>query len=150
MSQSMLYATKRIRVLGPFAAGTTTRKSAGVDCNGHDVVMFIVGIGAITNGGSVVMKLQGADEDVDGSYVDLEGAENSMLTGDDDKLMSLELVRPIHRYNRIVVTPTTQNAVIDLGIAILGVHSRTQPVPRDTSDSHYGYESFASPAAESA
>lgn len=148
MSQSMMYASKRVRVLGPFAAGTTARKSSGVDCNGHDVVMFIVGIGAVTPGGTVTMKLQGSDEDVDASYVDLAGAEKVMLDGNDDHLMTLEVVRPIHRYNRCVVTPATQNAVIDLGIAILGVHSRTQPVPRDASDSHYGYATFASPAEE--
>lgn len=148
MPLSLMRETKRIRVLGPFAAGTTVRKSSGVDCNGHDTVMFIVSIGTITASGSVVMKLQGSDTDVDGAYVDLSGAEKTMLDGDDDKLMTLELIRPIHQYNRVVVTPTTANAVIDLGIAILGKHSRTEPVPRDTSDSAYGYSTFISPVAE--
>lgn len=145
---SLLKNTKLIRVMGSFASGTTARKSSGVDCRGLDTVLFIADIGTFVADGTVVMKLQGSDTDVDGNYVDLEGCEKTTKDGDDDKLMVLELVRPIHRYNRYVLTPTV-GAAITNGIALCGVHQRTLPTTRDDTVSHYGYESFISPEVES-
>lgn len=146
MALSLLRESQRHRIMAPFGAGTTTRKSSGVDCNGFDTVLFIAGIGTITSGGSCIMTIEGADEDVDASYAALDGVSKTILDGDDDHLMCLEVVRPIHRYNRMVLDPETANVVIDLGIAILFKHARTIPCALGDTDSAYGAESFASPA----
>lgn len=150
MSLSLMRNTKRVRCLIAYAAGTTARKGDGVDCNGFDTVMFMVLTGTITSPGTCAMKLQGADEDVDGSYADLTGTGITLLTGDDNKVTTLELVRPIHRYNRVVLTPAVANIVIDGAVALLGVHPRTEPCAFDASDSHYGRESTVSPVAGTA
>lgn len=144
---SLMKNTKQIRILGSFASGTTVRKSSGVDCRGLDTVMFIADIGAFDADGTVAVKLQGSDTDVDGNYVDLDGAEVTTKDGDDDKLVVIELIRPIHRYNRMVLTPTV-GAAITNGIAICGIHQRTLPVTRDDTVSHYGFESYISPQPE--
>lgn len=148
---SILRNHRLIRVLAPVVAGTTEQKSAGVNCTGLDTIMFMQGVGTITSGGTVKMTLQGSDTDVDGNYVDLylpDGvtkAEKTLLDGDDDKILALELVRPKHKYNRYVLTRATANSVLDLGLALVGVHPRTLPVSRDASVSAYGWESFVSP-----
>jgi hypothetical protein len=137
----------------PYAAAQTTRKSDGFDCTGMDTVLFTQAVGVIAAGGSATMTLQGSDTDVDGDYVDLYDANNdkcavTILDGDDSKLLQLEIVRPIFKYQRYVITISTANVTLDLGWVTAGVHSRTLPVTRQTSQSHYGYESYISPGVQ--
>lgn len=147
---SLLNALHAIKDLDATAAGTTSLSGAGIPVEGFDTFLFILDVGTITATGSCGQKIQGSDDDVDGNYVDLEGTLNTMLDGDDGKLLIQEVVRPQYNYIRRRVLRNTANVVINSGVALCGVHPRNEPVSRDATVSHYGFTSDISPEAGTA
>lgn len=136
------------RVLAPVAAGTTDQKTSGVDRGNAQTLLFCVGLGAIVSTGTVVIKAQGSDTDVDGDYVDLAGAEITSADDQDNKLHLLEIVRPRYKYTRVYIDLGTANTTIDLVIAMVGNYPRTLPVTQPSTVSSYGNVSVVSPAQE--
>lgn len=98
------------------AAGTTAINSTAVDHQGDGGILFLVEMGVITAGAVTSIKVQGSDDN--SSFSDLTGTAQTIADTDDEKLFYVDLVRPIHRYNRLVVSRATQNAVVAVAIAL--------------------------------
>lgn len=142
---SLLKNLEVFRVLAPTVAGTTTIVTSSVDCAGLQTVLFIVGVGTITSGGSFVPTFEGSDDDV--SFSPLAASGVNVLDGADDKLLLIEIVKPRQRYIRLSLDRNTANVVFDLGIAIGGVWHRNLPVTQPTASvTSYGNVSQISPA----
>lgn len=110
--------TKISIVIAPAAgvAATTDINSSSVDHQGDGGILFCVQFGAITTAAVTSIKAQGSDDD--STFVDLVGTAQTIADSDDEKLFYIDLVRPIHRYNRVVVDRGTQNAVVASALAI--------------------------------
>lgn len=116
---------KLIRHSVAVAAGTSTiTPSAGVDTKGFDSVLFVVAFGAIVTAAVTSIKVQqSSDDGVADGYSDLTGTSVTVLDSYDDKLVYVEVVRPLKRYLKLLVLRATQNATVDGIVAILsGAH----------------------------
>lgn len=102
---------------GAVAGSTDITDAVSVDMQGYDGVMFIAQLGALTS--SQVTKLAAYGADADTNHAALSGAETlAAADADSDKLLILDVVRPLHRYIKPVLKRGTANAVLDGIIAI--------------------------------
>ena len=120
------------KLLAAAAAGTGTSNSSEVDMSGFVSVLGSLQLGALTSTGGVTLKAQ--ETDVSGSgYTDITGATITN-TGDTAtlKLMVLEVIKPMKRYVRFVVTRATANCVIDT-LTGIKIASKKMPSTQDTT-----------------
>lgn len=134
---SLIKNLKFYRVLAPVAAGTTDQKTSGVLVGGKKTIAFVVGLGAIVSTGTVTIKAQGSNDDVDANYVDIASATFASADDQDNKLHLLEVVRPTYKYVRCYIDLGTANTTVDLVIAIVGNFFRTLPVSQPSDVSSY-------------
>lgn len=130
--------------VAPTAAGLTDVNGAGVDLQGYEGCLFILGFGTITVNGVQGLKAQASDDDGSGdAYSDLAGTLVAAADTDDDKLVVLDVHKPAKRWIRPVVERATANSVIDLVIAIpYGAMKKPTVTHADVANS----EIHASPA----
>ncbi len=107
--------TKLTRVSNAVAAGQTTINSDSVDTKAYDGCQFTVAFGAITSGAVTSIKLQGSSDD--STWNDLAGTSQTVADTDDNKLFIVDTVLPTYRYQRCVVSRSTQDSVVDSIIA---------------------------------
>jgi hypothetical protein len=115
------------KVLNGAAAGQGTSNSDEVDMAGFDSLAFIVSIGAITATGTVTIH---AEQDVVtgmGTAADLAGSAQAYTDADSNKLLILEIERPLERFVRCVCVRATANAVIN-GIYAIKRMAKNRPV----------------------
>lgn len=129
------------RSLNAVAAGVTDQNGTGVDLQGYEGVMFVAAFGTLTATQVTQIKAQQSDDDGSSdAYSDLEGTNVGPLAdGDSNKLLVLDVYRPLKRYVRCVVDRGTANAVIDDVIAIrYGARAipTTQPAGVIDSEAH--------------
>lgn len=142
---SLLKNSSLIRCLNAVAAGQTEQTGTGVDMSDAEVVTFYAAFGAITGGAVTSIKAQqSSDNGVADGWSDLEGSSVAVADTDDNKVVPLEIVRPLKRYVRLVISRGTQNAVID-GVIAVKTHLRVRPGVNDTTTALAG-ESHAGPA----
>lgn len=96
------------------AAGTSAINGASCDCQRVDGVLVAVQMGAIVATAVTSIKLQGSDDN--STWADLEGTSQSIADDADDKLFYIDLYRPVHRYNRVVVSRGTANATVSAAV----------------------------------
>lgn len=128
-------AIKTIRALAPVAAGQTEQVTSIIDTANFQTVRFIVSFGAITSGAATSVKLQQNSANSTSGMADLEGTGITVIDTDDNTLVIAEVTNPRERYVRCVISRATQNSVIDLVIAELGL-PRVMPVTQDATVSH--------------
>lgn len=92
------------------AAGTSDINGATADCQGYDGLQIEVVMGAIVSGAVTTIKAQGSDDD--STWADLTDTSQAVADDADEKAFYIDLFRPIHRYNRVVVDRGTQNATV--------------------------------------
>lgn len=130
---STLKNGKVTRCLNAVAAGTSEQAGASVDMSDFEAVTFVAAFGAITASATTGMKVQQSDDDGGADdWTDLEGSAQAITPTDDDKIVAVEVVRPLKRYLRPVVTRGVANAVID-GVIALQTHPRKPPVAQSAS-----------------
>lgn len=115
---------KFTRVSSAAAAAQTDVTSSSVDMKGFDACAFVVAAGAIVDTGTFDMHAEGSDDD--SNWDELDASITQMLTADDNKLAVLEIVRPLHRYLRVVVERGTADSAVD---AILAIQTRADREP---------------------
>lgn len=116
------------RVSNAVAAGQTTITSSAVDMSGFDVCKFEVHFGAITAGAATSVKIQqSSDDGASDAYSDLAGTSATVADDQDNKILVVEVVRPLKRYLKCIVSRATQNSVVDSIVAHKG-EPRTLPV----------------------
>ena len=125
------------------AAGTgDTLESDILDRAGYEGVRFVLGLGAVTSGGSATLHVQQDDDPEGGTMADIEGSGQAIDDTATDTLWISEVVRPTKRYVRLVLDRADQNLVIDVLLAEL-FGARHLPVVADVTVG--GQEVFLSP-----
>lgn len=113
------FETKVVRVSNAVAAGTTAINSDVVDTQGYDGVEFLVPFGAIVTNGVQSVKAQSGDQSDLSDAADMSGSSITVEDDDDNKVARVNVIRPLKRYVRCVVSRATQNSTVDAIIAIL-------------------------------
>lgn len=140
------YITKTVRCLNAQAAGSTNITSAAaVDMQGWDGVKFICGVGTLTANQVTALEALGSPDNAsDFVAFTTDAVTPACADGDSNKLMELDIFRPMQRYVQPIVKRGTANAVIDFVIAILYKGDKS-PVTADASVSATAHAFFVSP-----
>lgn len=122
------------RILNAVAAGTTPQTSSTVDMQLYNGLVLLAGFGTITSGAVTSVSAQQSGDDV--TYTPIAGSTLTIADTDDNKIVLIELIKPLKRYVQLVISRATQNAVIDFAVAIPYLH-RKPPVAASSSLAHY-------------
>ena len=95
------------------AAGTTDVAGVVCDMSLFEVVECEITLGALTTGGTCTFKWQqSSDDGVADAYSDLTGTlVTADVDADDEKIISMVLVKPLKRYVRVYNDRATANSV---------------------------------------
>jgi hypothetical protein len=114
---NILTHEKVSRVSNAVAAGTTAVNCTSVDMAGFDSVAFYAAFGTLS--ATQVTSLKAQDSADNSTFADITGAVTAnMADADSNKLLVLEVYRPLRRYVRAVVQRATANAVVDSVTAV--------------------------------
>ncbi len=115
------------RISNAVAAGQTTITSDAVDMQGFEVCTFLIPFGAITTGGVQSIKIQqSSDDGSSDGYSDLEGSSVTVADDQDNKVCIVEVIKPLKRYLKCIISRATQNSVVD---AIIAIKTNPRDVP---------------------
>lgn len=131
---NLLKETKITRVSNAAVAAQTLVTGDVLDMNGYDGVACIVALGDV-DVNSVLTLTAYTDSDVAmGSEVacTTTATFTASATSADNKLLVLDLVRPVKQYVRFKLTRTTGNAVVDSIVAVQYKASKA-PVTQGTT-----------------
>lgn len=126
------------------AAGTTAINGASCDMQGYFGLLAMITFGAIVAGAVTSIKAQGSDDN--SSWSDLADTGQTIADTDDEKTFYIDIYRPRHRYNRLVVSRGTQNATVADAL-YLQYDARKAP---PSHGSNVSGETFATPAVGTA
>lgn len=99
------------------AAGSSAIVSTALDMTGYEGVLFIVPLGTIVSGAATSVSV-GECATTGGSYNDILGTSQTIADTDDDKLVYVDVRRPLLPFLKLTVSRATQNATIGGIIAI--------------------------------
>lgn len=129
----LTHETRTTRVMDAVAAGASSQNGSVIDMAGFDAVRFIALFGALTADQVTRLKVQHGDEANGGDMADIAGAITEPLEdADSDKVLIVDVSRPMKRYVRAVVVRGTANAVID-GVIAEQYRARTLPTVQSGS-----------------
>jgi hypothetical protein len=116
------------------AAGTSDQNSSSVDMKGFYGVMFLASFGALTATQVTSIKAQQSSDDGSADdWTDILGTlVGPLADADGNKMLVLDIYRPLKRYVRLVVDRGTANAVID-GVVALQYDPDKEPVTHSTT-----------------
>ena len=131
------------RVMNAVAVGTTVQNGEAVDLAGYEGVLFVVAMGTITDGTPKIKAQQDVVVGMGGA-ADLANTGITLAATDDNKLVALDIKRPLERFVRCVVdrsvgAPAT-GSVIDSVVAIrygADVHPTVHDADVAGSETHY-------------
>lgn len=116
------------RVLNGVAAGFGDEKvSAVVDMQNLAGVVFIGVFGALTATAVTKMRVEQSDAADGSGMVKLVGSEISIAVADANKMLVVDVKKPLKRYVRAVISRATADAVID-GVVAVQYGPRKAPV----------------------
>ncbi len=132
LSQNVLIT----RISNSSAAAQTAVTSSVLDMAGYDGVLFLAALGDVTSGSILTLT---ANENTANSTSSptptaITGGASSGATAGatnyDSKIIAVDVYRPTKRYVYVVLTRTTQDAVVD---GIFAVQYRGRSVPETNS-----------------
>lgn len=129
-----------------YASGTADRNGTTIDVANYEWAKFKVHFATIAVSGTNSVKLQGSDDD--STWSDLEGTSQSVAVDDDNQIFVIGLIKPRHRYARLVIDKDGTNAAAESATVELG-GARTLPALADVTD-EVTHEVHVSPAAGTA
>lgn len=107
------------QVANAASAAQTDITCSAVDMLGYTACMIVVSLGTITSSGVPSVKLQQSSDDASADdYSDLAG---SKVTGDDtmgNKLLVIDIHKPLKRYVKAIVSRATANVAVNAVWAI--------------------------------
>jgi len=143
---NLIKNVKLVRHSNAVAAGATViTPSAGIDCANFERCTFVAAFGAIVAGAATSVEVHESDDD--SSYAALAGSKVTVADSDDNKLVYVEIVKPLKRYLKMVVNRATQNATLDGIVAILSGPGKAPTIQDSTV---LGGEVHVSPIAGTA
>lgn len=111
------------------ADGTGTNNGSTIDMLGFDNICFIAKFDDVDNTSVLTLKAQQGQQSDASDMVDLSG--NATLTADatsgDNKMLLLDVIKPIERYVRPVVVIGTANATL-AGVIAIRYNGKKSPV----------------------
>ncbi len=110
---------KIVHCLGAVAAGTTNQTGSEIDMQGYDGVVFVADIGALTATQVTALEAQGSNTSGSEAAFTTPAVTAPMADADSNKVLVLDIFRPVTRYLKPTVLRGTANAVINCVIAIL-------------------------------
>lgn len=138
-------SSKVVRHNGPVAVGTTTvTPSAGVDTAGFHGCLFVVQLGAITDGTPNISVQQSDDDGVADAYSDLEGSDQAFADTDDSAYRQVDVYRPTKRFLKCLITRGGATGCVVEGIVAILYEPHAQPAALHSSVK--GNELLVSPA----
>lgn len=126
---------KTVYVEAAAIAGTSELTSDVVDMAGFDAVRVIGILGDVTDTSVVTLNLKSNSANSTSSPTPTTEASATYTAGAsdaDNKLLTVDVVRPTGRYVFATLTRTTANAVVN-GIILELYRSRTVPVSQDST-----------------
>lgn len=122
------------RVMNSVAAGTSDQNSSSVRMDEGRSITFLLLIGALTAGQVTQIKAQqSSDDGVVDDWTDIAGSlVGPFADADGNKMLALEIFKPMKEYVRLVVDRGTANAVIDGVIAVISGPRKSPPTQHTT------------------
>ena len=97
-------------VQAALADGQTDPDSSSVDMSGFDGVMFVGVVGTITGSGTATLTAEQSSDD--STFNALSGASAvATAAADSDKLLVIDIDKPVDRYVRTALTRATANSI---------------------------------------
>lgn len=128
---NLLSNIKITRVANAAAAGTSAVNGSTIDMQGFDGVIFVAAVGTLT--ASQVTSLKAQEGDTASPTADLAGSlVGPLADADSNKLLVLDIYRPLKRYMRAVLNRATANAVVD-GIWAIQYCGEKAPTTHDAT-----------------
>lgn len=125
-----------------YASGSADRNGESIDTANYEWAKFVVTFATIAASAVTSVKLQGSDDD--STWNDLEGTSQDVAADDDNQVFVLGLIKPRHRYNRVVIDKDATNAAAESATVELG-GARTEKALKDVTD-EVTHEVHVSPA----
>lgn len=107
-----------IRTSNAVAAGTTTINCTHVLSDGSTSVLHGFLMGAIITAAVTSAKVQHGDLADDSDMADVTGLTVTIADTDDNLMGTLEYLKPVKKYSRLVISRATQNATLDGAFAV--------------------------------
>lgn len=139
-----LSASVKVSTALDYASANATRNGAILDMAGFEGVMVIVKFAVIAAGAATVVKMQQDTAVGGGTMADLLGTGITVADDDDDQVFIIDLVKPIERYVRVVVTKDGANASAESAVYVQ-YGARVEPVTQTVTDK-VTYERHVAPA----
>lgn len=111
---------------GAGIAGISLLNGQIVDMFGFDNIMVAVMMGPIITGAVTSMKIQCDSDPAGATMADIQGSLQTIPDNADGRLFIADIIRPVKRYLRVVVSRATQSATVRAHYFLYG--SREQPV----------------------
>lgn len=122
-----------VKVANAAGAGTTEVDTSILDMSGYDGVIFIVDLGTVTDASVMTLTVQQNDANSSSGMATITGASATKTAStSSNKIMFVDVYRPLKRYVWATFTRTTQNAVVDTIIAIQ-YKAKFMPITLDAS-----------------
>lgn len=117
---NLLNNVEIVRVANASAAAQTAVEGAAIDMAGRTGVTFVASFGTVTADSVLTLKAQ-FSADGQTEWADIDGSATHTAAGTDgnNKVLALDVVRPVKQFVRAVVTRTAANAVVDGVVGIL-------------------------------
>ena len=117
------------KVLGYYAAATTTRNSSIIDMADYDGVIFIAVFDTLIAAGTIKLSVDQNTANSASGMAELAGSTTYTVTSSDTTggILVADIYRPEERYLRASIDIATQNAVIG-GIVAIQYSGRKQPM----------------------
>ena len=118
----------------PIDAGTSNPTSTWVDTENFEGCLFLGNLATQTGGATATMAVQTASSTT-ASGVAITGATVSSTANVDDKLLAVDVYKPVKRFLRTLLTRATSNVEWGGTVAIL-YGPRTVPTTNSTTDTY--------------
>jgi len=127
-----------------YASGTATREGATLDTQRWEGVLFVTKFGTIADSAVGDVHMEQGDDSGLTDAADLEGTAQAVAHDDDNQIFVIDLVKPMKRYVRGVVTKDGSHAMAEMAFYILYGPGK-KPTTMAVTDL-VNYEKHVSPA----
>lgn len=114
------------------AAGVGFINGTTVNADGALNVIHRILLGTLIATQVTIIKAQSGDLADNSDMADIPGGSYTCLDADSDKIVQIEIYKPLKKYHRFTITRGTANAEIDGATTELH-HNRTGPDTHDTT-----------------
>ncbi|HEX4499849.1 MAG TPA: hypothetical protein VH187_01580 [Scandinavium sp.] len=123
-------------------AGSTAVDGTSIDMTAYDGVMFVASVGALTATQVTTLQAKGSNDNTTFNPFTTNAQTLAMADADSNKLLVLDIFRPMTRFVRPTINRGTANAVINCVIAIL---YNADKLPSTDATSVSQHATFVSP-----